>query len=30
VFFTVEQATMRNATTVDVGVPMNARRVVTE
>ena len=29
VFFTVEQATMRNATIVDVSVPMNARRVVT-
>src|SRR5437773_4380691 len=29
VFFTVEQATMRNATIVDVSAPMNARRVVT-
>src|SRR5262245_61786934 len=29
-FFTVEQATMRNVTIVGVSVPMNARRVVTE
>src|SRR5215472_5603829 len=29
VFFTVEQATMRNATIVDVGVRMNARRMAT-
>src|SRR5436190_17648354 len=29
VFFTVEQATMRNATIVDVSVPMNAHGVVT-
>src|SRR5215813_434807 len=29
VFFTVEQATMRKATRVDIGVRMNARRMVT-
>jgi len=28
--FIVEQATMRKATIVDVGVPMNAHRVVTQ